>query len=169
MRGYTHAAAGALVGALVGHCTGAPAAGAAVLGALAGLLPDIDHPGSVLGARLRPVSLLIELVAGHRTITHTLWFCLAVALLAGWLGRLGAVLTSGLPGSSALFLQSWFWMLVAFFGCASHLALDALTVSGVEPLAPFFRISLRGPLQTGSIISEVPIAILCVFALLTFF
>lgn len=169
MRGYTHAAAGALVGALVGHCTGAPVGEAAALGALAGLLPDIDHPGSALGSKLRPVSLLIELVAGHRTITHTIWFCLTMALLAGWLSRLAAVLASGLFGSSALFLQHWFWILVVFFGCASHLALDALTVSGIEPLAPFFSLHMCGPLKTGSIVSEAPIAILCVFALLTFF
>ena len=37
------------------------------------LLPDIDHPDSKLGRRVRFISVPIALVFGHRKITHSLW------------------------------------------------------------------------------------------------
>ena len=45
MMGITHAAAGALAGAAVAHLTGGNLALCMGVGALAGLLPDIDSPG----------------------------------------------------------------------------------------------------------------------------
>ncbi|MDH7577169.1 MAG: metal-dependent hydrolase [Bacillota bacterium] len=152
MRGYTHAAAGALAGALVGHCTGVPAGGAAALGALAALLPDIDHPGSIIGRRLRPASVLLEVAAGHRTITHTVWFCLGLGILAGFAGRMfhcsfGQIIYSA---------PTWVWFCTAVLGAMSHLLLDGLTRSGVEPFSPVLAISIRGPLRTGSVF-ELPI------------
>jgi inner membrane protein len=131
MRGFTHAAVGAAIGAAaVPAC---PAAGAAV-GALAALLPDVDHPGSTIGRRLRPLAVLLEEIWGHRSLTHTLWFALpaglALGLLALWLGLPAGCLLAGAAGG------------------LSHLALDALTRSGVEPFAPWGP-RLRGPILTG--------------------
>ena len=133
MRGFTHMAAGAVIGAAaVPAC---PMAGAAV-GAMAALLPDVDHPGSAVGRRLRPLAVLLEEIWGHRSLTHTLWFALpaglALGLLALWLGLPAGCLLAGAVGG------------------LSHLALDALTRSGVEPFAPWGP-RLRGPVATGGV------------------
>lgn len=162
MMGYTHAAAGAAAGAAVGQMVGSPGLGA-VVGALAALLPDIDHPGSVIGSRVRPVSVLLEFFSGHRTITHTIWFCLAVGLLAGFIGRMVAVTFTGLnfdPLPVAV---------VAVLGSMTHLVLDALTLSGVKPFVPLCDVTIHGHVRTGNFIAEVSITVLCLFGLRAFF
>lgn len=165
MTGKTHAAAGAFIGALTGKALGEPLAGLAV-GALAAMLPDVDHPGSWAGRRLRPVSVLLEAVAGHRTVAHTVWFCLGVsallALLAGALGAYAPALPLPLPWWPAPGVAG----LYAFAGSLSHLALDCLTKSGVEPLAPLLPFRLRGPLETGDPLTEIPSAALFALAAL---
>lgn len=123
--GRTHAAAGAFAGALIGHAAGQPLAGAAI-GALAGLLPDCDHPGSTAGRWLRPLAVILEAVFGHRTVTHTVWFAAAVAV--------GLTVLAGLvPGP---WPPAWLTFLAGLFGGLSHLALDAVTRSGIKPFAP---------------------------------
>lgn len=103
MTGITHVAVGAFFGALAGHAIGQPEAGLAV-GALAALLPDIDTAGSIVGRRVRPVSMSLEALAGHRTVCHTVWFCLLVAAGFAALGLWGA----GLP-----YRALWFRLLAA--------------------------------------------------------
>lgn len=156
MTGRTHAAAGAFFGALAGHAIGSPEAGLAV-GALAALTPDIDVPGSIIGRRVRPVSVLLEALAGHRTVCHTLWFCL---LVAAAFAALGSWVAGFLKGASAL------WGFPALAGALSHLALDAATVTGVEPFAPLplpgrlaFLAHPRGPLTTGTWWQEMPVMV----------
>jgi inner membrane protein len=39
--------------------------------AIASLLPDIDHPKSIIGRSLKPIALAINRRWGHRTITHS--------------------------------------------------------------------------------------------------
>ena len=131
--GWTHAVAGAFVGALIGHAAGQPLAGAAI-GGLAGLLPDVDHPGSTAGRWFRPVAVVLEGVFGHRTVTHTVWFVAAVAvgltLLAGALkGLLAGYLPRAWP-------PAWLAFAAGLLGGLSHLALDAVTRSGIKPFAP---------------------------------
>lgn len=133
MLGRTHAVAGAFFGALAGHLAGEPAAGAA-LGALAGLLPDVDHPGSTAGKWLRPVAVVLEAVAGHRTVTHTVWFVAAVAVGLTLLAGVAKGLLAGyLPWACP---PAWLAFLAALLGGLSHLALDAVTRTGIEPFAP---------------------------------
>lgn len=79
MTGKTHAAAGAFIGVLIGQLTGSPLEGF-FLGMFAGLLPDIDHPRSTLGRKRKSLSLAVNAIAGHRGITHTVWFCLVAAV-----------------------------------------------------------------------------------------
>ncbi|KYH30653.1 inner membrane protein YdjM [Moorella mulderi DSM 14980] len=163
MTGKTHAAAGAFAGALAGRLIGDPLTGMAI-GAVAALLPDVDHPGSYVGRRLRPVSVLLEMAAGHRTVTHTVWFCAVVGILAALVSTLAR------PYTAVLHLPWWpTWPaagLDAFLGALSHLALDALTRSGVEPLAPLLPLRLRGPLETGDPLVELPAATLFALAAL---
>ena len=169
--GYTHAAAGALAGAAVGRALGGEwhALAGAVVGAAAGLLPDIDHPGSLAGQKVPFLPGLLAALAGHRTVTHTVWFC----------GGL-AILSAGLAAFAAAYLQAVFsgWSAVllvgaaAFAGVLTHLTLDACTRSGVEPFAPLTlpgklaRLNqVSGPVVTGTGLIEGPLAFL-MFSLL---
>ncbi|HEX2942254.1 MAG TPA: metal-dependent hydrolase, partial [Rhodopila sp.] len=91
------------------------------LAATASLLPDIDHPKSWVGSRLRPISDLISAVFGHRGITHS---ALAVAACAFVLFQGGA--------------PRWAADAVAV-GYASHLAADLLTPNGLRLAWPMRR------------------------------
>jgi inner membrane protein len=91
------------------------------LAAIGSLLPDIDHPKSWVGSRLRPISLAISAVFGHRGVTHS-----ALALIAcAW-----TLLRGGAP--------LWAADAVAV-GYASHLAADLLTPNGLRLAWPLRR------------------------------
>lgn len=90
---------------------------------LGALLPDIDHPSSILGRLFRIISLPISKLCGHRGFTHS---------LIAWL---------------ILLLSSYQWLphywdlpsdlIQAFLlGYMSHLVADMLTPSGVPFLWP---------------------------------
>ncbi len=156
MMGTTHAAGGAFLGAVVGLAAGDPLLGAGV-GAVAALLPDIDHPGSVVGRKVPVLPVLISALAGHRGITHTVWFCAGIAVLAGFLAAPAGTATAVLVGACVL------------VGGLSHLALDGLTLSGVAPFAPMAlpgrlaRLNhIRGPVRTGTGLIEGPVSLLLI-------
>lgn len=159
MTGRAHIAAGAFAGALAGKLTGNPAAGMAV-GALAGLLPDIDHPGSLLGRKVRPLAVLFENLAGHRSVTHTVWFSLLVGTVFVFAAAVfSAVLSASVP--LAVF------GLAGVFGSLSHIVLDGCTKSGVRPFEPlslggsFSHFEhLNGPLVTGDPFVEWPACVM---------
>lgn len=126
----THIAGGIVVGGIAYAIlpTGGPLtfmAGAA----LGSLIPDLDHPGTILNKRARSTSVLAGF--GHRTLTHSLLFTfivLGVCLLMGmWQG-----LCMGL-----------------FWGCISHLILDSLNPSGVPWLWPYGRKFSLAKIRTG--------------------
>ncbi len=115
-----------------------------------GLLPDVDHPNSLLGQKLPGVSHLIRRVLGHRGGTHSLLAVLALSLgLARATTYLHVtdsfLLTLLLAASSAILI-----------GYLSHLAADALTKTGVPLLWPLRR-PFRSPLPftTGSWVEYV--------------
>ncbi len=87
------------------------------------LLPDIDHPKSLLGQRLRWLSQPIARAFGHRGFTHSL-----LAVAAGlWLFQIN------LPKSSPILpdvLQG------LTLGYLSHIVADMLTPAGVPLLWP---------------------------------
>jgi len=152
--GFTHAAGGAFLGAAAGVLGGDPLAGMAV-GAVAALLPDIDHPGSLAGRRVPLLPYVLSALAGHRGITHTVWFCLGVAFLTGFLAV-------GFRGWDQAHLAAY-----ALLGALSHLALDGLTPSGVSPFAPLVlpgklaRLNhVSGPVATGTVVVEGPLSFL---------
>lgn len=118
-------------GGMAGGLTVTPAAVA--VAALGSLLPDVDHPHSVFGRRVRPLSDLIALIFGHRGITHSLLAAMA------------------LVGGMAYFRLDQNDLLVALaLGYLSHLFGDWLTPSGVPLLWPSRR-SYRSPvtIRTG--------------------
>jgi inner membrane protein len=156
MMGITHAAAGALLGAAVAHFTGNNIAVCMGVGAVAGLLPDIDSPGSTIGRRVYPVSSMVNLAAGHRGVIHTVWFCLVASLGL-------AVLTpiAGAYVGRYIHIHAWpaAWLVgvLVLLGTLAHLMLDACTRSGISPFAPL-HLHLRGPVRTGGVM-EIPVLI----------
>lgn len=103
----------------------------AVLGAI---IPDVDHPKSIIGKILFPISLPLERRYGHRTMTHSLFgwaiFTIIFAVLIG--------LISFLPHISA-----WGWAdlplrWIAAFSISyfSHLILDMFNRRGSQMFWP---------------------------------
>ncbi|MBI2548380.1 metal-dependent hydrolase [Candidatus Woesearchaeota archaeon] len=102
--------------------------------ALGALLPDIDHPGSLLGKRVKLVGWLFS----HRGIWHSLLLPAAILGL-GW------------------FFFPWFLYpsMALSLGIVSHLLLDGLTPRGVRLFYPFSDFQLRGFLKTGGALETV--------------
>lgn len=107
------------------------------------LLPDLDHPQSWVGRRVRVVSRPLAAVLGHRGATHSLLAVLGAALLLRSHGVGRAVS----------------WPLVV--GYLSHLGADLLTPAGLRLAWPL-RGSVAVPVcRTGS-----PAEVLVVVAIL---
>ena len=85
----SHFLVGGAAGVAVAHTIGDSILAGGIVGGLAGLLPDVDHPHSAVG-RLLP-RWWHRLTPGHRGPTHSLVWCLALALAAHLAGAaLGA-------------------------------------------------------------------------------
>lgn len=96
--------------------------GGLALGAVGGLLPDIDTATSKISQKLGLVSFVVGKVTRHRGITHTVFL---------WL-----LLWGGMSVALPEFVTFWVCGLI---GCLSHIFLDALTPSGVPILWPFHK------------------------------
>lgn len=140
MLGITHAAVGACIGAALGGPSGS------FVGAISALVPDVDEPNSTLGRKVPIISTLINLLLGHRGLTHTLLFS-ALTAAAVW----------------AAFRQHF--GLIWLAGCLSHIGLDCCTVSGCMPLKPISNRRVHGVLKTGTI-PDVAIGLLALICLL---
>lgn len=121
MMAGSHVALGAAAWFAVAPHLGLPAMepvplGLAIIGAL---LPDIDHPKSWVGKRMRPLSTIVAAVLGHRGATHSL---LAV-VGCGWL-----LFHDGTPRAIVA---------PVLVGYLSHLAGDLLTPRGLRLAWPF--------------------------------
>lgn len=103
-------------------------AGLILIAAIASLLPDIDHPKSILSGYAIGIGGAVRLFASHRTWTHSILFG-AVICLGVWI---------------ASFQGAWLAPMIAVgMGFGSHLVADMLTVAGVPILLPFSRKSYR--------------------------
>jgi inner membrane protein len=102
------------------------------------LLPDIDNARSTMGHKFGIISKQIQHIAGHRTLFHSLLGLLLGSLLAigleqvviYFLGVRGFIFPAHLIGASHLVFFG------VLFGCAMHIAADALTLGGVPLLWP---------------------------------
>jgi len=111
----------------------------ALAASLAALLPDIDHPESLVGRVFLPVSKYIQRRYGHRTVTHSIFAVLAVSLSLSPLLLMGVFLHSGK-------FPEWYASLVLAY--SSHIFIDLFNKSGVRlfaPLSPKEYISFRTP------------------------
>ncbi len=145
MMAGSHVVVGAAAWALTAKLTGGTPADPQALAAaaLGSLLPDIDHPQSWAGRKLRPISVPISMVFGHRGITHSL-----LAVLACVFGL--------------AFLSSQWVAAPVIIGYLSHLAADSLTPSGVPLLWPAKRRFTLNLCGTGSFIEMGLVTVIAV-------
>ncbi len=116
------------------------AAGALLLGCLAGTLADVDKPGSTMAKVLFPLSALLRLLkVKHRTVTHSLLFLLLLVVIAMPLSPL------------------YFWVFILSY--ASHSFIDLFNDRGVQLFWPIpFKIRLLPKwiaIDTGSVSETV--------------
>ncbi|AXW88066.1 hypothetical protein AU509_02330 [Lonsdalea britannica] len=90
---------------------------------LTSLLPDIDHPKSVLGQRLKWISIPVARLCGHRGFTHSL-----LAIIAGLY-----FIHTQLPTNWPIPGDVYHAMIVGYL---SHIVADMLTSAGVPLLWP---------------------------------
>ncbi len=147
MMAGSHVALGVAAWLVAAPRLGLPAAAPSCLGLalLGALLPDIDHPKSWLGRRVRPVSSGISAVLGHRGVTHSA----VTVVICAW----------GLLGAS----PRWVAAPLAV-GYLSHLAADLLTPRGLRLAWPL-RTTWAFPLcKTGSPFEPLIVALVLFWA-----
>lgn len=135
MLARSHIVMGVALGGVLAAANGQPFDSQTIgLVALGALLPDIDHPGSAVGRRVRVISVPLSAIFGHRGFTHSLLAlggCLAALVMGGW-GQM--------------------WVQPLVIGYLSHLLADMLTPSGVPLLWPYRRnFSFPLTVKTGSV------------------
>lgn len=132
MMAFTHIAAGSASSLLVADWLDIQAHQAVLMiagGVLGSMLPDIDHPSSAFGRRVRPISTVLSAVLGHRGLTHSLLAVVGMSALAwyalhhlDWHPSYSVPLVTGIA-----------------VGYLSHLVGDWMTNSGVPLLWPIKR------------------------------
>jgi inner membrane protein len=100
------------------------------------VFPDIDTPDSKVGRKTKPVSSIFNLFFGHRGMIHSLWVPVIIAFVFFSLG--------------INFIA--YGALVGYF---SHLLIDGFTLMGVNLLAPFPRLHMKGFIRTGGFLEWV--------------
>jgi len=112
-----------------------------LIASLFALLPDIDHPESTIGRLFSPVSKSIQRKYGHRTVTHSIFAVMIIAVALLPLLMVPRLLGWGAPLWQGLYAAA----LLAF---SSHIFIDLFNKSGVRLFAPFSQkeyISFRTP------------------------
>jgi inner membrane protein len=147
----SHLVVGAAAWAVAARLGGGSAAELpGLVAAMAGaLLPDLDHPSSWVGRRLRPLSVPLSMLLGHRGLSHSL-----IAVVAG----LWALNTWGIGGDDG---GGWTGLPAPLaVGYLSHLAADGLTPAGVPLLWPIKRRFCLPLCRTGSPIEIAVVAMI---------
>lgn len=97
-------------------------------------LPDIDHAKSWIGRKLKPLSLIINFIFGHRKFIHSLFFVLSISFLI------------------KIFYGNYY--IPFLIGYISHLILDILTKNGIYLFYPF-KLKIHGFIKTNGIIEKL--------------
>ncbi|MDJ0389837.1 metal-dependent hydrolase [Roseomonas sp. E05] len=139
----SHIALGAAAWFAAAPRLGLPALDPAMLGlaVFGALLPDVDHPKSWVGKRLRPVSIVFATLLGHRGVTHSLLAVVGCGVL---------LLSQNVPMAITAPLV---------VGYLSHLAADLLTPGGLRlawPLRGTYSLPLC---RTGSPFEPLVVAL----------
>jgi len=104
------------------------------------LLPDIDHPSSWVGRRLRMISRPLAATIGHRGITHSFLAVIVGLMFLRWEGMRRATIDP------------------LVVGYLSHLAADVMTTSGLRLAWPSPRRQAIGLCRTGSFVETLIVA-----------
>lgn len=97
-----------------------------VMCCLGSLLPDIDNPNSKLGSKIRPISTEINLVFGHRTITHSIIInTFFIAIIFTWCLK-------NFNGDYNILVS----IISLYMGIICHILFDMATPSGVPIFYP---------------------------------
>ena len=119
---FSQAALGAVVGQAAGHRQ--LGYKAALYGAMAGVLPDIDVLFSLNGD-------FVDQLVMHRGITHSLFFAPVIGPALGWLIWYREQRKGEAPGGPGI----WIWVMT--LALLSHPLLDLLTPYGTQLMLPF--------------------------------
>lgn len=114
----------------------------ALTASLISLLPDIDHPESLIGRIFHPLSKYIRQKYGHRTVTHSVFAIMAMAIIL----LPFALLLPFNKGEAGRGFNSFYS--AALLAFSSHIFIDLFNKSGVRLFAPFSQkeyISFRTP------------------------
>lgn len=106
-------------------------------------LPDIDHQGSWIGRRLWIFSKPINLIFGHRGITHSIFIPL------------------GLLGVSS-YDDHFHLGLAVMLGYLTHIFADSFTSEGVKVAYPISKIVFSGPIKTNGLAEFAIFAVLSI-------
>lgn len=87
------------------------------------LLPDIDHTRSIIGKTVYPLARWLSVKFGHRTITHSLVFYVAVLLMV--------------RAVELLYLNTTVFSVLAAYALLSHNIFDMCTRQGIPFFYPF--------------------------------
>ncbi|QJC35115.1 metal-dependent hydrolase [Enterobacteriaceae endosymbiont of Donacia proxima] len=112
------------------------------------LLPDIDHPKSILGRKIKIISYLINKLFGHRGFTHSLLSILIFGFMIFFI--------------DIKLIHIFDMKLGLIIGYCSHIIADILTPLGVPLFWPYKK-KFKLPLITKKIIKE---DIFCYFYLI---
>jgi len=138
MLGHSHLVMGiaswTAVGTMMGYPIDLPSV---VCAAVGGLLPDIDHPRSMINRQFKPLKLIGKWVP-HRGPTHSLLFIVGLIALLMWLDM----------KVDDLYRP---WMIALGTGAISHLVTDWMTRGGIPVFWPApVRFRMPGAFLTGS-------------------
>lgn len=138
MRGTAHMAAGLTAGITTAYFAPTDNFGQKILIAtfavLGGVLPDIDHPNSTIGKKVKPLAKQINKIFGHRTITHapSLYMLLLFIFLK---------CMEKIPEEISIYLN--YILLGLFVGVCSHLIGDMFTKGGIPMFYPITKKKYR--------------------------
>ena len=106
-----------------------------VIVSLTSFLPDIDHPKSKIGRKIKVLSYPINFIFGHRGFFHSIFVALGLSF---------AILY--------IFGNYYIPFLIGF---VSHLLGDALTVQGINFIHPFKEFRIKGFITTGGLLEDI--------------
>jgi len=97
------------------------------------LLPDLDHPQSLLSQMIPIIGGVISNITRHRGILHSILAVVILFFVGGFV--------AGLSNNSMMLLWFWSAMIFAYIG---HILADMMTKHGVQLLYPFkWRVGLK--------------------------
>ena len=105
-----------------------------------GIFPDIDHPKSKIGRKLKILSYPINFIFGHRGLFHSLFAAAGFSFLI-W-----------------IFFGNYY--IPFFIGFLSHLIGDGLTKQGIDFTYPFNMFKIKGFIKTGSFFEKIILFVL---------